>query len=78
MQIPVDVPKSLLQGRNILGFYMESQLKSQTHKGKVCGTEFYTLKNVARICILLTLEVAKIIIQELVFSKLHYCNGLLF
>ena len=33
-----------------LGFYMESQLKSQTHIAKVCGTAYYILKNVARIC----------------------------
>ena len=32
-----------------LGLYMESQLKSQTHIVKVCGTAYYTLKNVARI-----------------------------
>ena len=60
-----------------LGFYMESQLKSQTHIAKVCGTAYYTLKNVARIHNLLTPEAAKIIVQGLVISKLDYCNGLL-
>ena len=60
-----------------LGFYMESQLKSQTHIVKVCGTAYYTLKNVARICNLLTPEVMKIIIQGLIISKLDYYNGLL-
>ena len=60
-----------------LGFYMESQLKSQIHIAKVCGTAYYTLKNVARIHNLLTPEVAKIIVQGLVISKLDYCNGLL-
>ena len=45
-----------------LGFYMESQLKAQTHIAKVCGTAYYTLKNVARIHNLLTPEVAKIIV----------------
>ena len=44
-----------------LGIYMESQLKSQTHIAKVCGTAYYTLKNMARIHNLLTPEVAKII-----------------
>ena len=57
-----------------LGFYMKSQLKSQTYIAKVCGTAYYTLKNVERIHNLLTPEVAKIIIQGLVFSKLGYCN----
>ena len=60
-----------------LGFCMKSQLKSQTHIAKVCGTAYYTLKNVAGIHNLLTLEVPKIIIQGLVISKLDYCNGLL-
>ena len=60
-----------------LGFYMESQLKSQTNIAKVCGTAYYTLKNVARISNLLTPEAAKIIVQGLVISKLDYCNGLL-
>ena len=60
-----------------LGSYMESQLKTQTHTVKVCDTEYYTLKNVARIHNLLTSEVAKVIIQELVTSKLDYCNGFL-
>ena len=46
-----------------LGFYTESQLKSQTHIAKVCGTAYCTLKNMARICNLLTAEVAKKIIQ---------------
>ena len=59
------------------GFYMESQLKSQTHIAKVCGTAYYTRKNVARICNLLTPEVAKIIVQGLVINKLDYCNGLM-
>ena len=59
------------------GFYMESQFKSQTHIAKVCGTAYYTVKNVARIHNLLTPEVAKIIVQGLVISKLDYCNGLL-
>ena len=45
-----------------LGFYMESQLKSQTHIAKVCGTAYYTLNNGARICNLLTPEVVKIIV----------------
>ena len=27
-----------------LGFYMECQLKSQTHIAKVCGTAYYTFK----------------------------------
>ena len=44
---------------------------------KVCGTAYYTLKNVAGIHNLLTLEVAKIMIQGLVISTLDYCNGLL-
>ena len=48
-----------------LGFYMEFQIKSKTHIVKVCGTAYYTLKNVARICNLLTPEVAKIIIHRL-------------
>ena len=56
---------------------MESQLRSQTHIAKVCCTAYYTLKNVARIHNLLTPEVAKIIVQGLVISKLDYCNGLL-
>ena len=60
-----------------LGFHMESQLKSQTHVAKVCGTAYNTLKNVARIHNLLTPEAAKIIVQGLVISKLDYCNGLL-
>ena len=60
-----------------LGFYMESQLKSQTHIAKVCGTAYYTLKNVARIHNLLTPEATKIIVQGLVISKLDYCNELL-
>ena len=68
--------KSSPSARN-LGFYMESQLKSQTHIAKVCGTVYYTSKNVARIHNLLTPEVAKIIIQGLVISKLDCCNGLL-
>ena len=55
---------------------MESQLKSQTHIVKVCGTEYYTLKNMARFHNLLTPEVAKIIVQGLVISKLDYYNGL--
>ena len=48
-------------GRTDLGFYMESQLKSQTHIAKVCGTAYYTFKNVARIRNLVTPEVARII-----------------
>ena len=68
--------KPSLSARN-LGFYMEYQLKSQTHIAKVCGTAYYILKNVARIRNLLTPEVAKIIVQGLVISKLDYCNGLL-
>ena len=65
--------KPSLSARN-LGFYMESQLKSQTHIAKVCGTAYYTLKNLARIRNLLTPEVAKIKVQGFVTSKLDYCN----
>ena len=61
--------KPSLSARN-LGFYMESQCKSQTHIAKICGTAHYTLKNVARMSNLLTPEVAKIVIQGLVISKL--------
>ena len=56
---------------------MESQLKSKAHITKVCGTSFSTLKNIARICSLLTSEAPKIIVQGLVISKLDYCNTLL-
>ena len=56
---------------------MESQLKSKTHITNVCGTSYSTLKNIARICSLLTPEAAKIIVQGLVISKLDYCNTLL-
>ena len=69
MKIGNEKIKSSLSARN-LGFYMESQIKSQTHIAKVCGTAYYTLKNVTRIHNLLTPEVAKKIIQELVISKL--------
>ena len=55
----------------------KSQLKCKTHITKVCGTSYSTLKNIARICSLLTPEAAKIIVQGLVISKLDYCNTLL-
>ena len=61
-----------------LGFYIGSQLQSQTQIAKVSGIAYYTLMNVARIYNLLTPKVAKIIIQGLVTSKLDYCNWLLF
>ena len=60
-----------------LSFYMKSQLKSQTYIAKICGTAYCTTKNMTRVCNLLILEVAKIIIQGLVISKLDYCNGIL-
>ena len=53
-----------------LGFYMETQLKSQSHITKVCGTAYSTLKNIARVWNVFTPEAAKIIIQGLVISKL--------
>ena len=53
--------KASLSARN-LGFYM-----SQTHIAEVCGTAYYTLKNI----------VIMYIVQGLVISKLDYYNGLL-
>ena len=52
-------------------------MKSKTHITEVCGTSYSTLKYIARIHSLLTPEAAKIIVQGLVISKLHYCNTLL-
>ena len=76
IKIGSEVIKPTPSARN-LGFHMEAQLKSETHITKVCGTAYYTLKNIARVWNLLTPEAAKIIIQGLVISKLDYCNGLL-
>ena len=76
IKIGCEIIKPVSSARN-LGYFMESQLKSKTHITKVCGTSYSTLKNIARICSLLTPEAAKIIVQGLVISKLDYCNTLL-
>ena len=62
--------------RQKLSFLAPDNNLSQTHITKVCGTAYSTLKNIARVHNLLTPKAAKIIIQGLVISKLHYCNGL--
>ena len=76
IKIGCEINKPVSSARN-LGYFMESQLKSKTHIINVCGTSYSTLKNIARICSLLTPEAAKIIVQGLVISKLDYCNTLL-
>ena len=55
IKIGSEVIKPTPSARNI-GFHMEAQLKSQTHKTKVCGTAYSTLKNIARVQNLLTPE----------------------
>ena len=76
IKIGCEIIKLVSSSRN-LGYFMESHLKSNTHITKVCWTSYSTLKNIARICSLLTPEAAKIIVQGLVISKLEYCNTLL-
>ena len=58
-----------------VGNHMVSGQHLMTPMHIVCTTAYYTLKNVVRIHNLFTPEVAKIIIQGLVISKLDYCNG---
>ena len=47
IKIGSEIIKPTISARNI-GFHMETQLKSQTHITKVCGTAYSTLKNIAR------------------------------
>ena len=63
--------------QEILAFTWNPNLSLKHIIAKICGTAYYTLKNVVRIHNLLTPEAAKIIAQGLVISKLDYCNGLL-
>ena len=58
IKIDSEVIKPTPSARN-LDFHMETQLKSQTHITKVCGTAYSTLKNIARVQNLLTPEAAK-------------------
>ena len=55
IKIGSEVIKPTPSARN-LGFHMEAQLKSQKHITKVCGTAYYSLKNIARVRNLLTPE----------------------
>ena len=74
IKIVNEIIKPSPSARN-LSFCVESQLKSQTHIAKVCGTAYHTPKKVARIHNLS--RSGKKIIQGLIISKLDYCNGLL-
>ena len=73
IKIGCEIIKPVSSARN-LGYFIESQLKSKTDITKVFETSYSTLKNIARIGSLLTPAAAKIIVQGLVTSKLHYCN----
>ena len=66
-----------VEGVRNLGFYMDSLLKNHHHIKRICSQVFCIIKSVQAVHSRLDHDMAKIIIQALVLSKLDYCNSLL-
>ena len=75
----------ILHGDNIkpaaqvchLGYWIDPSLRNHSHISKTVQSSYLLLKGIARICPFLTLESCRLIINELITSKLDYCNSLL-
>ena len=61
-----------------LGYYMNNHMDNSTHINNLAKTCYYMLKNISRIRGKIDIKTARILCQELVFSKLDYCNSLFF
>ena len=55
-----------------------STLSRSTHITKVCATAFYHLHNLSGICLFLSAEDIRTLVQLLFTSLLDYCNSLLY
>ena len=61
-----------------LGAWFDSSLTMHTHIAKICSSGFYYIHNIRRIRKYLSVETTKTLINDLVTSRLDYCNSLLY
>ena len=60
-----------------LGLYMVLHLKNDKHINNVTGKCIFLIKKISAVRKLLDMDTVCIIMQELVISRLDYCNSLL-
>jgi len=61
-----------------LGVVFDSQLTMSFHVSSMCRSAYYQLRQLGPIIRLLSVDVAKMMVQAFVSSRLDYCNCLLF
>ncbi len=68
--------KPVNQARN-LGVVLDSDLNFNSHIKTITKTAYYHLKNIARIKGFLSKHDTEKLVHAFIFSRLHYCNGIL-
>ena len=61
-----------------LGVYFDQEFSMEKHMNQLCKSCYFQLRNIRYVRSSLTTELAKIVVQALVMSKLDYCNSILF
>lgn len=70
-----DVIKPVRVARN-LGYFMDSFMTGDDHVRRLCAGCINLLRKIRNIRHLITFEMAQVIVQGLVLSRLDYCNSL--
>lgn len=61
-----------------LGAWFESELIMNTHVNIVCGSVYFHLFNIKRICKYLSKETTEKLVEAFFSSRIDYCNSLLY
>ena len=70
----------IITGESItnLGVIMDQYLKLDRHVNKVFKVCMFYIRNISKIHRFLTTEACKLLIHDLVTSRLYYCNSILY
>ena len=58
-------------------YFYDSQLKNNVHVNKLACSLYITARKISRVRHLVDQDVAKVLVQTLILSRLDYCNSLL-